>query len=79
MATATLTSKGRITLPKAVRERLGVDAGDKIEFVEIEPGVFKIIAATRDVRDLKGSIPRPAKPVSVEDMSRAISQMGGRR
>jgi len=79
MATATLTSKGQITLPKTVRERLGVEAGDKVEFVEIEPGVFKLIAATRDVRDLKGLIPRPAKPVSVDDMSRAISRMGARR
>ena len=79
MATATLTSKGQITLPKAVRERLGVEAGDKVEFVETEPGVFRLIAATRDVRDLKGVIPKPAKPVSVEDMGRVIARMGGRR
>lgn len=79
MATATLTSKGQITLPKMVRQRLGVEAGDKVEFVEMEPGVFKVIAATRDVRDLKGVIPRPPKPVSVEQMGRVIARMGSRR
>jgi AbrB family looped-hinge helix DNA binding protein len=79
MASATLTSKGQITLPKVVRERLGVEAGDKVEFVETEPGVFKVIAATRDVRDLKGVIPKPAKPVTVEEMGRVIARMGGRR
>jgi antitoxin PrlF len=79
MATATLTSKGQITLPKVVRERLGVEAGDKVEFVETEPGVYKMIAATRDVRDLKGLVPKPAKPVTVEEMGRVITRMGARR
>ena len=79
MAQATLTSKGQITLPKVVRERLGIEAGDKVEFVETEPGVFSMVAATRDVRELKGVIPKPAKPVTVEDMSRVIARMGGRR
>jgi AbrB family looped-hinge helix DNA binding protein len=74
-----LTSKGQITLPKTVRQRLGVEAGDKVEFVEMEPGVFKVVAATRDVRDLKGVIPRPPKPVSIEEMGRVIRRMGGRR
>jgi antitoxin PrlF len=79
VATATVTSKGQITLPKTVRDRLGVDAGDKVEFVETEPGVFQLVAATRDVRHLKGVIPKPAKPVTVEQMGRAIARMGGRR
>jgi antitoxin PrlF len=79
MATATVTSKGQITLPKSVRERLGVDAGDKVEFIETQPGVFRLVAATRDVRDLKGVIPKPTSPVSVEDMGRVIARMGGRR
>lgn len=79
MATATMTSKGQITIPKAVRERLGLDTGDQIEFVETGDGVFTIVAATRDVRELKGIIPKPAKAVSIEDMNRAAARMGGRR
>ena len=79
MAAAVITSKGQITIPKVVRERLGVDAGDRVEFVETANGVFTLIAATRDVRELKGTVPKPAKPVRVEDMNRAITRMGGRR
>ena len=79
MATATVTTKGQITLPKIVRDRLGVGAGDKVEFVETSPGTFHVIAATRDVRTLKGMIPKPAKPVTVEEMSRAVARMGSKR
>jgi AbrB family looped-hinge helix DNA binding protein len=79
MATALVTSKGQITIPKAVRERLGVDSGDRVEFVESADGVFSVIASTRDVRELKGIVGRPAKPVSIADMNRAISKAGGRR
>jgi AbrB family looped-hinge helix DNA binding protein len=79
MATAVITSKGQITIPKEVRERLKVDAGDRVEFVEVEKGVFAMVAATRDIRDLKGIVPKPAKPVSTEDMNRAIARMGSRR
>lgn len=79
MAAAIVTSKGQITIPKAVRDRLGVDAGDRVEFIEVEDGVFTLVAATRDVKELKGIVPKPAKPVSVEAMNRTIARMGGRR
>ena len=72
MATAIVTSKGQVTIPKLVRDGLGVETGDRIEFVELERGVYTVVAATRDVRDLKGMIPKPARPVSVEDMNKAI-------
>lgn len=72
MSTAVVTSKGQITIPKPVRDGLGVETGDRVEFVELERGVYSVVAATRDVRALKGMIPRPAEPVSVEDMNKAI-------
>ena len=78
MATAQITSKGQITIPKSVRDRLGVDSGDRVEFVEGADGVFSVIASTRDVRELKGIVGRPAKPVSIADMNRAITKAGGR-
>lgn len=79
MATATLTSKGQLTLPKSVRDRMGLDSGDRVEFVEVTDGVFNIVAATRDVRELKGMIPKPEKSVSLEDMNRAIAHRGAGR
>jgi AbrB family looped-hinge helix DNA binding protein len=43
MITATVTAKGQITIPAEIRKALGLDAGARIEFEEVEPGryVFK--------------------------------------
>ena len=79
MTSATITSKGQITIPKEVRERLGVEAGDRLEFVEEEKGVYKVVAATKDVRHLKGIIPKPGRSVSVEEMNRVVRRSGGKR
>ena len=78
MSTAVVTSKGQITIPKPVRDGLGVETGDRVEFVELERGVYTVVAATRDIRDLKGAIPKPAKPVSVEEMNRAVRRHASR-
>jgi antitoxin PrlF len=75
MASATLTSKGQITLPKSVRDRLGIGAGDRLEFIESEQG-FLVVAATRDIRSLEGIAGRQKKPVTFEDMNSAIEKMG---
>jgi len=76
MATATLTSKGQITIPAAVREALRVGTGDRVEFIEIEPGRYEFIAATRPVTALKGMFGKPAKSASIEDMNAAIAKRG---
>ena len=34
MADTTLTSKGQTTIPKEIRERLGLEAGDKLSFIK---------------------------------------------
>lgn len=76
MATATITSKGQVTIPVRVRAALSLGAGDRVEFVELEKGLFAIIPSTHSVQDLKGMIRRPAKPVSVEDMNAATAAQG---
>lgn len=78
MPAATLTSKGQITIPKSVREGLGVDAGDRVEFLEASKGVYTVVAVSRDVRELKGLIAKPAKPVSVDAMRRAVAKRASR-
>jgi antitoxin PrlF len=76
MTTATVTTKGQITIPAAVREALHVGAGDRVEFVEIEPGRYEVIAATRSVTALKGMFGKPRKRVTINDMNAAIAARG---
>lgn len=73
MATATLTSKWQITIPAAVREALHVGVGDRIEFVQTSDGRFEVVAATREISELKGMI-KTSKVVSLEDMELAIKK-----
>jgi antitoxin PrlF len=77
MSTATLTSKGQITIPAQVRAELGVNTGDRIEFIEIGEGQFAIVAATRSVKELNGIFRgRVRKPVSIEEMNATIAKRG---
>jgi antitoxin PrlF len=79
MPSATITSKGQITIPIQVRSALGVDAGDRIDFVEVEKGQFAIVPATRSVRELNGLFKRRRhKPVSIEEMNAAIRKRASR-
>src|SRR5207247_10794496 len=58
MATATLTSKGQITLPKTIRDRLRVDTGDQVDFVVNERGDVVVLAVSLDIAELKGLLKR---------------------
>ena len=71
MNTSTMTSRGQTTIPKAVRERLHLHPGDRIEFVFQKDAVM-LRPASRDVRDLKGFLPKPKKAVTIEEMDMAI-------
>lgn len=75
MSTATVSSKGQITIPVEVRQALQVEAGDRVEFVQVEPGRFEVIAANRSARDLKGMFGK-FKSVSIEDMNAVIAAQG---
>ena len=79
MTTAAMTSKGQVTIPADVRQRMGLGTGDRIEFVELESGVFAIKPAIDDVRLLKGALRKPQKPVSVDDMNAAIRKRAAAR
>ncbi len=76
MATATLTSKGQITIPAVVRNDLKIDAGDRVEFVLIAPGRYEFVVATNEVTELKGMFGPARKTVSIEAMNAAIAKRG---
>jgi antitoxin PrlF len=77
MTTAMLTSKGQITIPADVRRVLNVQTGDRVEFVQIEPGRFELVAATQSVRELKGLFGKAARTVSIDEMNRTIAEQAG--
>lgn len=79
MAIATVTSKGQITIPASVRQALGLDAGDRVLFVELEKGQFALMAATSSIRELKGRYRDPKRaPASVDEMNAAIRKRAAR-
>jgi AbrB family looped-hinge helix DNA binding protein len=74
MPSATLTTKGQVTIPKAVREHLGVDTGDRISFVVQDDGTVVVRPMTRHVRDLGGLLHRAGRrSVSLRDMDAGIA------
>lgn len=76
MTSATLTSKGQLTLPRDVRLAMGVGPGDRVDFVRMEDGNFAVLPATASVKVLKGLIAKPESPVSLDDMDAAIAGGG---
>lgn len=79
MATARVTSKGQITLPKIIRDHLGLKSGDRVEFLIGSDESVTVLPATRDIRELKGIVPRPTQPLSIEDMNAVIEALGSRK
>jgi AbrB family looped-hinge helix DNA binding protein len=72
--TATVTSKGQITLPKEIRDALSVHPGDRVMFWRNPPGQVVVEAETRSLMSLKGVLKGKRKGVTVEEMNEAIAQ-----
>lgn len=78
---STLTSKGQITLPKALRDELHLRSGDRIAFERNDDGSYILRPKTVSAASLKGFLKDFYKgpPKTVEDMNRAIAENAGRR
>ena len=70
---ATVTTKGQITVPVRMREKLGLRPGSKLVFEEQPNGDFTVRRKTGDIRALKGIVPRPARPLTIKDMDDAMA------
>jgi len=80
MPEATITSKGQITVPKEIREALGVQAGDVLDFAIDEHGKVTVRPLRGDYRRLRGILKRPGqRPVSVEEMNESIREYHARK
>jgi len=72
---STVTSKGQITIPKEIRDRLRLQAGSRVEFQLNPQGQVIMRARNRDFHSLKGIVrSRRKTPVSVEEMNEAIAR-----
>lgn len=78
MSTATVTSKGQVTIPKEIREKLNLQSGDKIKFLTDDQGRVSIFPATKSVTILKGMVPKQKAPVTVDEMNTTVKARGGR-
>ncbi len=72
-----MTSKGQVTVPKPVRDQLGLKAGDRVEFIVDEEGFARMVPVSRSIRELKGMVPPPERTMSLEDMEAAIGRGAG--
>lgn len=75
MPTSTLTSKGQITLPKAIRERLGLHAGDVLEFRFDEHGQVVLRPVAESAVDRVSGVLRHLareRPITVKEMRQAV-------
>lgn len=73
MPEATLTTKGQVTIPKAVRDHLKLETGARVDFVIEDDGTVVLKPVTRHVRELAGLLYRRGRrPRSVEEMDEAI-------
>jgi AbrB family looped-hinge helix DNA binding protein len=73
MLTATVTSKGQLTLPVEIRREFGITAGTRVEFVPGRSGAISMRPMTTSARELAGILPRPSVPVAIEEMEAGIA------
>ncbi len=76
MITSTMTSKGQITVPKKIREFLGVGESDKLSFTPLEDGKVILSVEHPSAEVLFGMLSnrKRQKPVSIEEMEAAIAK-----
>lgn len=83
MPTSTLTSKGQVTIPKQIRDRLGLQVGDRLEFRIDSRGKLRVEPERMDAK--RGRVPgllrhlATDRPVPVEEMDEAIGRHAGRK
>ena len=71
---ATLSAKGQVTMPKIIRDKCGLEMGDKLDFLLRDDGMLEVVPLKQPASRLKGMLPRPSHIVSLEEMSQAVAE-----
>lgn len=74
MGTATITSKGQMTLPKDVRDKLGLKKGDRVDVRARDDGTAVIVPRTATLEDLMNCLPKAKRRLSVEEIDAGIAR-----
>ncbi len=74
MPAATITSKGQITIPKAIRSALRLSAGDRVAFRLRDDGIVELAPETVDLMSLRGILKPRVRGITLEDMESAIAE-----
>lgn len=75
MPVATITSKGQVTIPKKIRDKLGLKPGDKLDFEIDKQGKIEVSAKKYSIEDLAGILHRPGqKAKTIEEMNEGVSE-----
>ena len=72
MPSTTVTSKGQVTIPKAVRDELGLRAGDRVAFRVLEDGTVVVEPETVELLDLRGILRPKRKGITIAEMDEVI-------
>jgi AbrB family looped-hinge helix DNA binding protein len=76
---STLTEKGQTTIPKEIRDHLGLKAGDQVKYF-VQPDGSVVILPVLPITALRGMLARPGqRAVSIEEMDAAVVQGVGRK
>ncbi|RMG32673.1 MAG: AbrB/MazE/SpoVT family DNA-binding domain-containing protein [Methanobacteriota archaeon] len=75
---AKISSKGQLTIPKKIRTRLKLKAGDRIKFTINEDGRIEITPVRISLKELRGMLSPPKQTISLQEMEEAIHTEGGK-
>jgi antitoxin PrlF len=79
MPIATVTSKGQVTIPKEIRDRLKLKQGARIRFTENTDGTVTLRAQTRSILDLAGTLkPKDGRHLTVDELHDAVRRSAAR-
>lgn len=70
---STVSEKGRLVIPREIRQALDVQRGDKLAWVMGDDGTLRVTVAKGDLMALKGRIKSGRRSVSIEEMDEAVA------
>jgi AbrB family looped-hinge helix DNA binding protein len=73
MPSATVTSKGQITIPSEIRKAFNISSGDEIIFFDLGNGQVAFRPRTGSIRDLKGIVPKLDYVPTIEELDEGIA------